>query len=37
MFDPAAMAAANFTYVSIGRPTSYPVREAVAEPVAVGS
>jgi len=40
MFDPAAMAAANFTYVSIGRPTAYPVREAVAEvaePVAVGS
>ena len=37
MFDPATMAASNFTYVSIGRPTAYPVRDAVAEPVAVGS
>jgi UDPglucose 6-dehydrogenase len=29
MFDPATMAAANFTYVSIGRPTAYPARETV--------
>jgi UDPglucose 6-dehydrogenase len=37
MFEPAKMAASDFTYVSIGRPTSYPVRDAVAEPVTVGS
>jgi UDPglucose 6-dehydrogenase len=35
MFDPTVMAHNNFTYVSIGRPTSYPVRESVAEPAAV--
>jgi UDPglucose 6-dehydrogenase len=34
MFDPAVMASNNFTYVSIGRPTAYPVRESIAEPVA---
>ena len=33
MFEPAAMASANFTYVSIGRPTAYPVRDAVPETV----
>lgn len=33
MFDPTTMAANNFTYVSIGRPTAYPVRAAVPEPV----
>ena len=33
MFDPKVMAANNFTYVSIGRPTSYPVRQSVPEPV----
>jgi UDPglucose 6-dehydrogenase len=35
MFDPAFMAKNNFTYVSIGRPTAYPVRDEVSEPVAV--
>ena len=33
MFDPTAMANANFTYVSIGRPTAYPVRDSVPETV----
>jgi UDPglucose 6-dehydrogenase len=36
MFEPTEMAEANFTYVSVGRPTSYPVRSAVNEEVAVG-
>jgi UDPglucose 6-dehydrogenase len=36
MFDPSLMAHNNFTYVSIGRPTAYPVRDAVSETVAVG-
>jgi UDPglucose 6-dehydrogenase len=35
MFDPTMMANNNFTYVSIGRPTAYPIRDGVAEPVAV--
>jgi len=35
MFDPIVMANHNFTYVSIGRPTSYPVRESVPEPATV--
>ncbi|MBB5059738.1 UDPglucose 6-dehydrogenase [Granulicella aggregans] len=35
MFDPAVMASHNFTYVSVGRPTSYPVRESVVEPALV--
>ncbi len=35
MFDPLVMADNNFTYVSIGRPTAYPTRENVSEPVAV--
>jgi UDPglucose 6-dehydrogenase len=35
MFEPAVMARNGFTYVSIGRPTAYPVREEVAETVAV--
>ena len=37
MFDPATMAANNFTYMSIGRPTAYPVRDMVPEAVAVAS
>jgi UDPglucose 6-dehydrogenase len=35
MFDPTVMANNNFTYVSIGRPTSYPVRQSVPEPATV--
>jgi UDPglucose 6-dehydrogenase len=35
MFDPMVMANHNFTYVSIGRPTAYPVRESVPERAAV--
>lgn len=30
LFDPAVMASHEFTYVSIGRPTAYPVREEIA-------
>ena len=33
IFDPAVMAENNFTYVSIGRPTAYPVRQVVPEAV----
>jgi len=33
MFEPSVMARNSFTYVSIGRPTAYPVREEVAETV----
>ena len=34
MFEPSLMAKNNFTYVSIGRPTAYPIR--VEEPETVG-
>ena len=35
MFDPPTMARNNFTYVSIGRPTAYPVREEITEAATV--
>ncbi len=37
MFDPAKMTANEFTYVSVGRPTAYPVRVAVPELVGASS
>jgi UDPglucose 6-dehydrogenase len=37
LFDPSVVAKHGLTYVSVGRPTAYPVRDELPEPVAVGS